>query len=206
MPEIKTTPFENCIQFLEKMGRKMINPEFKVHAEDYEIIFKLLVYFIKDSAGAEKHCISFRKGILLTGPVGCGKTSLMTLFRFYLQDSHRHIVKSCRTISFEFIQEGYSVIQKYSNHSFNQDIPKTYCFDDLGTENTLKYYGNDCNIMAEILLSRYDYFISRNMLTHLTTNLNSSEIEDLYGIRVRSRLREMFNFIAFDKNAKDKRL
>jgi hypothetical protein len=206
MTEVKTYPFENCIQFLEENGRKMINPDFKVYAADYEIIFKLLAYFLKDNASAEKHGISFRKGILLTGPVGCGKTSLMSLFRFYLQDPHRYKLKSCRTLSFEFNQEGYSVIQKYSSHSFNQEIPKTYCFDDLGTENTLKYYGNDCNIMAEILLSRYDLFVSQNMLTHLTTNLNSSEIEDLYGIRVRSRMREMFNLIAFDKTTQDKRV
>lgn len=28
-------------------------------------------------------------------------------------------------------------------------------------ENILKYYGNNCNVIAEILLSRYDPFITR---------------------------------------------
>ena len=59
--------------------------------------------------------------------------------------------------------------------------------------------------MAEILFSRYDLFVSWQMVTHITTNLNSSEIESLYGIRVRSRMREMFNLINFDTSAKDKR-
>ncbi len=59
--------------------------------------------------------------------------------------------------------------------------------------------------MAEVLLSRYDLFVSQHMITHLTTNLAASELEELYGDRVRSRLREMFNLIAFDKNSKDKR-
>ena len=75
----------------------------------------------------------------------------------------------------------------------------------LGTENSLKYFGNECNVMAEILLSRYDLFVLRHMQTHLTTNLNSSEIEEIYGTRIRSRLREQFNLIAFSESAKDKR-
>jgi hypothetical protein len=59
--------------------------------------------------------------------------------------------------------------------------------------------------MAEILISRYDLFISRKMLTHLTTNLTGSEMEEYYGLRVRKHLSEMFNLIAFDSNSKDKR-
>jgi hypothetical protein len=59
--------------------------------------------------------------------------------------------------------------------------------------------------MAEILLSCYDYYHSFGMLTHLTTNLNSVEIEKQYGVRVRSRLREMFNLVAFPADARDKR-
>ena len=124
----------------------------------------------------------------------------------FLPREKRHIIKSCRDVSFEFIQDGYEVISKYSRQSFRYHHPKTYCFDDLGTENSLKYYGNDCNIMAEILLSRYDLFISQKLITHLTTNLNSSEIEQMYGSRVRSRMREMFNLVSFSNKSKDKRL
>ena len=126
---------------------------------------------------------------------------MMKLLQYFLPREKRHIIKSCRDVSFEFIQDGYEVIAQYSRQSFHYHRPRTYCFDDLGTENSLKYYGNDCNIMAEILLPRYDLLI-----THLTTNLNSSEIEQIYGPRVRSRMREMFNLIYFLNDSKDKRL
>ncbi len=198
--------FTQCLSFIETTGQKIYHPGFKVIADDYEIIFKLLAYFLKDTAAAEKHNISFRKGILLSGPVGCGKTSLMNLLRFLLKPEERYNMKPCRNVSFEFIQEGYSVIHRYSQQSFKHGIPVAWCFDDLGTENNLKYYGNECNVMAEILLSRYDLFVSGHMLTHITTNLNSSEIEEIYGSRLRSRLREQFNLIAFSESAKDKRI
>lgn len=198
--------FNKCLNLIETTGKQLYYPGFKVFAEDYEIIFKLLSYFLKVDAEAEKYNISFRKGILLSGPVGCGKTSLMNIIRYFLPQEQRFMIKSCRDISFEFIQEGYSTIHKYSKLSFKYSIPRTWCFDDLGTENNLKYYGNECNVMSEILLSRYDLFLSCHMLTHLTTNLSSSEIEEIYGTRVRSRLREQFNLIAFNESAKDKRI
>ena len=59
--------------------------------------------------------------------------------------------------------------------------------------------------MAEILLSRYDIFTAKKIQTHITTNLSASEIETQYGNRIRSRMREMFNLIAYDKTIKDKR-
>jgi DNA replication protein DnaC len=59
--------------------------------------------------------------------------------------------------------------------------------------------------MSEALLSRYDLFVSQNMTTHITTNLSASEIEDFYGNRLRSRMREMVNLVSFDKGTIDKR-
>jgi energy-coupling factor transporter ATP-binding protein EcfA2 len=198
----QTFPFPECLTVLERAGKKIYGSHFRIIEEDHPVIFKLLVYFLKDTATAKETGIDHKKGILLTGPIGCGKTSLMNLMRYISAAYTHHIMLSCRKVSFEFIQEGYSIIQKYSDSSFRHVgtdwEPKTYCFDDLGAENTLKYFGNDCNVMAEILLSRYDYFISHGMITHLTTNLNSTEIESLYGNRVRSRLREMVNLISFD--------
>lgn len=117
-----------------------------------------------------------------------------------------HVIKSTRDVSFEFIQEGYEVIWRYSKMSFSNHLPKIYCFDDLGAEQSLKYYGNECNVMGEILLSRYEYYVSHDMLTHITTNLSATEIENLYGNRVRSRMREMFNLLAFEQKTPDKRI
>jgi hypothetical protein len=135
-----------------------------------------------------------------------GKTTLMNLMKYIVQQpKQKFITKSCRDISFEFIEDGFSVIHKYSRGALYQYLPKTYCFDDLGTEGSLKYYGNECNVMAEILLTRYDLFIAQNLITHITTNLSASEIEETYGNRVRSRMREQFNLIAFGNESIDKR-
>ena len=41
--------------------------------------------------------------------------------------------------------------------------------------------------------------------THITINLNSAEIEERYGKRVRSRMRKKLNVRAFNSNPKDKR-
>jgi DNA replication protein DnaC len=198
--------YEEAWKWLQQKGNEMHGNKFLLHNEDKPPIFLLLCYFLQDDIAAPQLGIDLQKGILLTGPVGCGKTTLINLMKFFIQKENQFfITKPCRDISFEFIQDGFSVIHKYSKGTLNNYLPKTFCFDDLGTESSLKYYGNECNVMAEILLSRYDLFIAENLITHLTTNLSATEIEQLYGNRVRSRLREMFNLIAFDTDSVDKR-
>jgi len=190
---------------MEEKGRALFGDHFRIWEEDHELIFKLLVYAIRDQETAQNLNLSLNlslnKGIMLTGPVGCGKTSLIKLLRFFQPQQEVYTVKSCREISFEFISKGFEVIHNYSA----RESRKTYCFDDLGTEQNLKYYGNECNVMAEILLNRYDQFIANGTLTHITTNLSASEIETFYGNRVRSRMREIFNLISFHSDSKDKR-
>jgi len=201
----KTLSYLEIISWLEKKGIELYGKKFKILETDHEIIYKLIAYFLKDEQACDQFNIDLEKGILLTGPIGCGKTSLMHLMKHLTPSEHKFIVKPCRDISFEFIQDGYQIIHKYSTGKLYQSEPRTYCFDDLGTENNLKYFGNECNVMAEILLSRYDLFISKKLQTHITTNLSASEIESQYGNRIRSRLRSMLNLIAFDKTTTDKR-
>jgi len=197
--------YQEVINWLEQKGIELYGNHFKILETDYQIIYKLIAYFLKDEPTCFQYGINGNKGILLTGPIGCGKTSLMNLMKYLTPTEHKFIVKPCREISFEFIQDGYQIIHKYSNGKLYQSEPRTYCFDDLGTENNLKYFGNECNVMAEILLSRYDLFISKKLQTHITTNLSATEIEKHYGNRVRSRLREMVNLISYDKSTPDKR-
>jgi hypothetical protein len=56
--------------------------------------------------------------------------------------------------------------------------------------------------MGEILLSRHDLFNSQALISHLTTNLGASEIEKIYGSRVRSRLREACNVLTLQSEDK----
>jgi len=193
------------ITWVENKGKELYGNHFRILESDYSIIYRLIAYFLKDEETAIRYNLNLKKGILLSGPVGCGKTSLINIMKYLTPVAHKFSVKSCRDISLEFIKDGYEVIHRYANAKLYNAEPKFYCFDDLGIENNLKYYGNECNVMAEIILSRYDIFIAKKIPTHITTNLSASEIEMHYGIRVRSRLRELCNLIAFDNNAKDKR-
>jgi DNA replication protein DnaC len=197
--------YDQIIIWLEKKGVELYGTHFKILETDHPIIYKLIAYFLKDEQTCFQLNINLNKGIMLSGPVGCGKTSLMNVMKYLTPTEHKFYIKPCRDISFEFIQDGYEIIHKYSKGKLYVSEPKTICFDDLGTENNLKYFGNECNVMAEILLSRYDLFTSKKLQTHITTNLSASEIETHYGNRVRSRLRQMINLIAYDKTTKDKR-
>lgn len=201
--------FSTSQKWMEELGQERYGTHFHLYHEDAPLIYKLLVYAVQDKKEANKLNLDLRKGILLTGPIGCGKSTIMNLVRYFFQPGKKYEIKSTRDISFEFEKEGYKVINRYSKNpailSYSNPVPNIYCFDDLGVEQIQRYFGNECNVMGEILLSRYDLFISKGIPTHLTTNLSASEIEEKYGNRVRSRMREMFNLVAFDKNVGDKR-
>ncbi len=203
------TPYDYYLlmQQLEEHGKDVYGPAFHIEDIDRPVVVKLLAYFLQDQTVAIAEGIDLHKGILLTGKIGCGKTSLINLMRPLSAESYRPHMISCREISFEFSKIGYDVISRYSRNAFfpYTNVPRIHCFDDLGLEQTVNYWGNNCNVMGEILLSRYDLLISHKMLTYVTTNLNSQELEDTYGNRLRSRMRAMFNLIAFDPATTDKR-
>jgi hypothetical protein len=197
--------FDWSLTVLEKYGRNAYGGKFRIHETDYDVVHKLLVYFLGFDKEAEKLNLDLNKGIFLTGPVGCGKTALFTLMKHAARPGRYFFIKPCREISFEFFSDGYEVIHRYSRMSYEKDGPKAYCFDDLGAESTLHHFGDECCVMAEILTSRYDLFKSAGMITHVTTNYTSYELEKIYGNRVRSRMREMFNLISFKNGTGDKR-
>ncbi len=190
--------FPKILIYLEAKGKSLFGPQFKIYANDRDIIYNLSNYFIQDKEKCENAGMDPDKGILFSGPVGCGKTSLMKLLKFIVPLQRPYSVVPCRNIVFAFNHLGYKIIEDYGNGSF-------FCFDDLGVEPMGRHYGQDCNVMGEILLSRYELFLKSKLKTHATTNLNAAELEERYGNRVRSRMREMFNLIAFDESAKDKR-
>tara|TARA_R110002049_G_scaffold277220_1_gene455678 strand:- start:10621 stop:11277 length:657 start_codon:yes stop_codon:yes gene_type:complete len=190
--------FEKILIYLDAKGKLLFGKDFRIYDEDREIILKLCHYFIRDKANCEKNEIDIDKGILLSGPVGCGKTSLMILLKYIVPTQKPYILIPSRNIVFGFNHIGYKTIEDYGCRQF-------FCFDDLGIEPIGRHYGKDCNVLGEILLSRHELFINHHIKTHATTNLNAEELEDLYGNRVRSRMRQLFNLLAFDQDTSDKR-
>lgn len=183
---------------MDAKGKLLFGKNFRIYEEDRKILFKLCNYFIRDEVNCKKLNIDINKGVLLLGPVGCGKTSLVKLLRHIVPHHKPYIMIPCRNVVFSFNHLGYKTIEDYGDEKF-------YCFDDLGVEPIGRHYGKDCNVMGEILLSRYDLFLEHKIKTHATTNLNANELEERYGNRVRSRMRQLFNLIAFDKGSRDKR-
>jgi DNA replication protein DnaC len=191
--------FQNCVQYLEFLGKKRYGSSFEIDLSDKETLLRLISYSVGAQDVCSENFIDLNKGILVLGPVGCGKTTIMTLLNEFVYPHQKYQVKSTRDIATEFHKEGFEIIHKYGRRH------KTLCLDDLGVEQNMKYYGNECNTIGEILLHRYDMHVNFGILTHATTNLNAEELEKLYGNRVRSRLRSMFNLITFPSTTLDKR-
>ncbi|MEZ4801716.1 MAG: ATPase [Gelidibacter sp.] len=199
--------FQKMLLYLDHKGKMLFGKNFRIYEEDEVILYKLCIYFIRDFEACAKQHIDPNKGILLSGPVGCGKTTLMKLLRHIVPHHKAYEVIPARNITFSFNNLGFKTIEEYGNDGY-------YCFDDLGVEPAGRHFGKDCNVLGEIILSRYDLFTKTNSQwptannqrkTHATTNLNAEELEERYGNRVRSRMREMFNLISFDANSNDKR-
>src|SRR3990167_1124463 len=190
---------------LKEMVKKI--PGFIIDEFNEAIIWEMCLYFTKDV----RCTLNQKKGLLLYGGVGCGKTTLIKFFN--KNQSNSYAVYSVRDISYEYGKHGADAIIRYKG-LLKVSAPEEYygqkeigvCFDDLGTEIDKKHFGNESNVMAEIFLNRYDNHKSLEGKTHVTTNLNTTQLGERYGDRVRSRLREMFNVLIFENNSPDRRV
>lgn len=191
--------FNKLQEFLNIKGRMMFGKNFRLLKEDKAMLFILCCYFIQDQNAGAIIGLDLNKGLLLSGPVGCEKTSLMKLMPYFGSHKIKYEMIPTSNIVNDFNDAGSEVLEKY------KDI-KDYCFDDLGLEPTGCYNTKNCNVMEEILLSRYDLFKTKNVKSHITTNLHIEELEARYGSHFTSKLDEMFNFVSFAKLSKNKRI
>lgn len=150
------------------------------------------------------------KGLLIMGNVGTGKTHLLKAFSRNKRQCYNVI--SCDEIAGRYTRKdggGYDALERFiHSHREAMGDPRVFnqrvigwCYDDLGTERTAKNFGNEANVMEQIILARYT---SRHEYpwhqTHITTNLTEQEMEAMYGSRVVSRMREMFNLLVLGGN------
>lgn len=145
---------------------------------------------------------SLSKGICLAGMYGVGKTWLMRLFAKNQRQCYS--VKSAKQIAdtYEADGEGDNGLSEFIQKPKNavNDMQVFYqphmglCVDDIGTEDIKNHFGNKKNVIGDLIEKRYSLGNTGTFL-HATTNFNAEQIESFYGGRVRSRMREIFNFI-----------
>ena len=73
--------FDKMLVYLDVKRKLLFGQQFKIYKEDRDILYKLCLYFIQDRTSCAAFGIDIDKGILLSGPVGCGKTSLIKLLK-----------------------------------------------------------------------------------------------------------------------------
>lgn len=175
------------------------NPAFVVDDCLREPLLALCLYFAQDAAGFEELNASYsmQKGILLFGPVGCGKTRILELIASV--DSRLSFrVYACPDVSRAYRKDGDEALEIYG-------AKKTMCFDDLGFEDAnAKHFGSSTNPLADILTRRYQ--LHPRPITHATTNDDAPAMLAKYGDRVYSRMSELFNIIEFDPASPDRRM
>lgn len=183
--------------------KKIFNEEAEIYFRNlgkYFVIDKnnknyfniLCHYFSEDLKFEEEIGGELRKGIMVFGDVGTGKSSSFDIIQ--------NISKKHKLTALWFPKRSANdVVTKY-NESLLKDVVIRDCskgkmyFDDLGSEKEASNFGKE-DIFVRILELRYDEFKEKGTKTFLTTNFTIEDIKNRYGIRIYDRFREMFNFL-----------
>jgi hypothetical protein len=142
--------------------------------------------------------LSFKKGLILRGPTGLGKTSI------WKWAMNNPIVK----IQFHTMQEISESIREFGEYTrINYRDGVLVYLDDVGTEyatgGVTKHFGSEINWFKDFIETYYDKYPGQFNRLIISTNDNGAEIERKYGKRVRSRMAEMFSVL--DLTGKDLR-
>lgn len=167
-------------------GKKLI-----LHEDNTPLIRAICFFFSKDERFETELKLDLNKGLLIRGISGLGKTFL---FKCVEKNEIRPIdIVSMIDISEQVKEEG-------SYELFSQN---TIYLDDVGTEEaTVNHYGTKINWFKNFIEM---YYLKNKPFNRLVISTNNSfdEIEQKYGFRVRSRVKDMFNII--DVQGKDMR-
>lgn len=184
--------FEKIIQ----QQLSAIGKTYKAEAENYEKIDELIKYFI-----GEPGKLNPNKGVYLYGAVGRGKTRVMEAIMVMCNTIEKRLEANDRQFTSRKFQlkNAKSIVVELGESKSAQTIKKYYtgplCIDDMGSEDSFKLWGNDMNVVGDIVVERYQRYQQSGLLTHATSNTLPADWTKKYGERVESRLNEMFNVV-----------
>jgi Protein of unknown function (DUF815). len=141
------------------------------------------------------------KGVLVSGSIGVGKSNMMKVMQRLLKDTDRRF-KLVSGYQLKDMSETMTIAEIKALYGAN--LKCDLYIDDIGFSIDVKRYGNTVNIIGEIIMERYDLYVSSGFKTHLSSNIaadiknndkNLPTIKTLYGSRVLDRIKEMCDLI-----------
>lgn len=194
-------------------GGKDGKPVYRLDANNETLWMLLSWYFAEDKAfeTEQVHAMfgynpqypwKLDKGLLICGAVGTGKTLVMKLFASNRRCSYD--VVNAEVLAEQYTTtEGKDILKQFSgvhrqqikhySTFYHEDLG--VCIDDLGTDTIKNAWGNKCDVLATILINRYENKSLPWYMTHVTTNLGAKDLSERYGPRVWDRVKQMFNII-----------
>ncbi len=174
-------------------GKKLVVKDEKRGHDFTKFITALCFFVARDERFETELGYSLNKGLLIRGISGLGKTHLVKCLES--NSLNPILILSMLDISDEVRDNGEYLIKVGNN--------KIIYLDDVGTEEaTVNHYGTKINFFKNFIEGVY---LRTQTFNHLmfSTNNSASELQDKYGFRVRSRMKDMFNVI--DVTGKDMR-
>jgi energy-coupling factor transporter ATP-binding protein EcfA2 len=149
--------------------------------------------------------INPNKGLLIMGPVGCGKTEIMSMLKKFIKPGIKD--EYVYDIMANYNAEGDRALKPFRHGPIHSATGKPIecLFDDLGVDRPSNHFGNRILIGQDLIYIRHLLFKKTRAKSHFTTNLNVEELTEYYKDISRSRLREMCNVIQYPKDAPDLR-
>lgn len=173
------------LQLMKWSSKNELGKDFIINQDNTPLI-KTLCFFLSNDERFEKELgYSFQKGLLIRGVAGIGKTHLVQCVS--KNELNPVSIISMLEISDQVKSEGEYIVEL-------GDCKILY-LDDVGTEEpTVNHYGTKINWFKSFIEMHY---LKNRIYSKLliSTNNSFSEIEEKYGFRVRSRIKDMFNII-----------
>jgi hypothetical protein len=165
------------------VSKNVYEKDLLVNKNTSPLITAICFFMSKDHRFETELKYSFKKGLLVRGIAGLGKTFLFKCIQ--QNELNPFPIYSMIDIQKAVKAEG----------EFEIDIDRLLYLDDVGTEEpVVNHYGTKINFFKNFI---ENYYLQKQDFSNLiiSTNNNFDGLEGKYGFRVRSRIKDMFNII-----------
>ena len=180
-------------RLMQWTSENRFDKKFIIHDDNRPLITAICFFLSNDERFEKELGYSLNKGLMIRGIAGIGKTYIVSCA------ANNEL---CPISVFSMI-EITDEIKRDGEFRISSGPRNKIYLDDVGTEEaTVNHFGTKISFFKNFIEM---YYLQNKPFNNLiiSTNNSASEIEERYGFRVRSRMKDMFNVI--DVNGKDMR-